>query len=770
MHNLDNSPSAYMKKLPEPAKAYVFDFFCGCGGMSYGFATTRQSHLSFEVIAGIDIDKVALATFQENMGAKGICADIAKIGKNPESLMQLVPGWNPEATRPLVFIGCAPCQGFSALRKGDERDDRRNNLILSFANIVLHFRPDLIVIENVKEILEGRFSRYYQEASGLLRDAGYNLTEDILDMSCFGVPQRRRRAIVLGSRRGDIELPKPVFANGNSLTVRHAIAHLSPLNAGDLDPFDPVHRVPNHTERLIQTFKAIPPNGGDRRALPPHLRLDSHKRLDRSGTPGFTDVYGRLRWDTPSVTITAKSRSASSGRFLHPEQHRNISIREAAILQGFPQRFSFCGSPTQQYRQIGEAVPPLFGQFIAQSILDHLRPRRSLPKPLSQLLRRSEAKPKSGELSVVDGFCGAGGISLGFKAAGIPTTFAFDLDEYAVQTFRSNVSNNAEVFDVCDPKLAARINRILTDSPYCIVGGPPCQGFSHQRRGSPDDPRNRLMLRYADLINQLKHLPFAIVLENVTDLDLPRGRPTLDLFLRRLAKMGYVVFRHDLNSADFGLPQLRHRIVLVAIQENAAPYYGGPQPITPERWVTVGEALRGLPDPIERVAGQCEGNAPNHDASNEGELNRRRIAFVDMGYGRISIPPYLQLPCHLKDYRGHRDVYGRLDWFSQARTVTGGFDSFTRGEYGHPFKHRSITPREAARLQGFPDWFAFQGNRAAVRRQIGNAVPPPMAYAIARGIRAAMNEAKKNGRTHKGVYVRSEHAEEDDHRVSYCGA
>jgi len=109
------------------------------------------------------------------------------------------------------------------------------------------------------------------------------------------------------------------------------------------------------------------------------------------------------------------------------------------------------------------------------------------------------------------------------------------------------------------------------------------------------------------------------------------------------------------------------------------------------------------------------------------------VSYVDMGMGRMSVPDALQLNCHSK-YGGHLDVYGRLDWFSQARTITGGFDSFTRGEYAHPFEHRSITPREAARLQGFPDSFEFKGNRFAIRHQIGNAVPPPMAEAIGKAL------------------------------------
>jgi DNA (cytosine-5)-methyltransferase 1 len=144
-----------------------------------------------------------------------------------------------------------------------------------------------------------------------------------------------------------------------------------------------------------------------------------------------------------------------------------------------------------------------------------------------------------------------------------------------------------------------------------------------------------------------------------------------------------------------------------------------------------------LPDAVPN----CDPSITNHYASNEGALNKRRIMFVDMGRGRLSIPDDLQLACHRR-YGGHLDVYGRLDWFSLARTITGGFDSFTRGEFAHPFYHRSITPREAARIQGFPDWFTFEGNKASVRRQIGNAVPPPMAFAVAKAIMKVITEEK----------------------------
>jgi DNA (cytosine-5)-methyltransferase 1 len=277
---------------------------------------------------------------------------------------------------------------------------------------------------------------------------------------------------------------------------------------------------------------------------------------------------------------------------------------------------------------------------------------------------------------------------LGFAAAGVEAALAFDADAAAADTYSLNLSVKAEAIDVANDDILAKIDAAVAGRDYCLVGGPPCQGFSHQRRGESFDPRNELVLRYAELATKAKHKPVAVVLENVTDLDLPRGKHILSAYKAMLEEAGYVCFRHDLNSADFGVPQLRNRIIVVAIAQELAGFYESPAPLTAARWETVGEALFDLSSPLANSASPLH----NHEPSAEGTENRRRIAYVDMGRGRKAIPSDLQLPCHMNSYRGHRDVYGRLDWFSQARTLTAGFDSFTRGEYGHPFDHRSITP------------------------------------------------------------------------------
>lgn len=733
---------AYEKQLPDPNIVDVIDFFSGCGGMSAGFATVRQSHIAYRVLGGVDKDESALRTYEKNINARTLRTDISKLPGDPAPLELKFPELCERRDHPLLFVGCAPCQGFSALRKGDNRDDMRNSLIDDFVSLVVRYRPDIVVMENVPEILGGRFEHYYDSSFSRLEDAGYVLEKSIVDLSLYGVPQRRKRAIIIGSLSGAIKLLPPVFSSETARTVRDAISHLPPLKAAEVDAEDENHRAPAHTERLINIFSKIPADGGDRRSIPEEFKLEAHRRLDSGSTPGFTDVYGRLRWDTPSVTITAKSRSPSSGRFLHPEQHRNITVREAAILQGFPHNYVFCGPPTQQYRQVGEAVPPLFARFIAASVLDHLSPKASRV-PESVKWKRCEAEklslPKD-TYSVIDAFCGAGGLSLGFKRAGLNSIFAFDTSQEAVQTYNHNLDSVARVGDVADPALVSYVAELSKSKKLLMVGGPPCQGFSHQRKGDPDDPRNHLVLCFADLIGKLEQPPAAVVLENVTDLELPRGIKVLRKFISRMRDIGLVPHRHVLNAADFGTAQLRRRVLMVFMSPHASTFYEGPVPITGKRWLTVGEALSGISD-LSATAG-LELPVDNHMLAAESDQNRQRVAYVDMGGGRLSIPSNLQLACHSGDYRGHRDVFGRMDWFLPARTITGGFDSFTRGEYAHPFRHRSITHREGARIQGFPDWYSFKGNRAAVRRQVGNAVPPGMAFAVAEAVLAALVKAE----------------------------
>ena len=328
----------------------------------------------------------------------------------------------------------------------------------------------------------------------------------------------------------------------------------------------------------------------------------------------------------------------------------------------------------------------------------------------------------------IESFCGAGGISLGLKWAGFDVRFAFDADEAAVATHNQNLDSPCVAEDVrkLSGKDAIREAKVSGEIAL-FAGGPPCQGFSKQRRGGHlGDERNDLVLEYVRLVSEIQ--PRFFLFENVAIFGQKRGEIYVREMHRRLSE--YVLTPHFYNSADFGLPQTRQRFVIVGKRRDQKTSFTIPEP-TVKKWRTVGEVLAGLPPPPLDFS--VHPDYPNHVRANITELNIRRFSHVPQGGGWQSIPNSLRLDCH-KDLDttqgGWPDVYGRLEWDGQCPTITGGFDSFTRGRYGHPLEDRAITPREAARIQGFPDDYAFCGTRGDVRKQIGNAVPPSLAEAI----------------------------------------
>ncbi|WP_170945957.1 DNA cytosine methyltransferase [Rhodococcus sp. 14-2483-1-2] len=731
--------ASYQKSYPEATQVLVIDFFAGAGGMSCGFQSTRQSALQFNHIGAIDIDQRALDTLSLNLSIPTFNRDVRDLAADPSLLSRLMPQL---ATRskdtPLVFVGCPPCQGFSAHRKKDPRNDPRNDLVAAFAKICVDHLPDLVVIENVPEMISGKYREYFDRAKSIFEGAGYKVHGEVLDLALYGVPQRRRRAVVVATRSTDaFVMPSPIQTQQEMRTVRDAIAHLPQLDSGETDTHDPWHRAPKHTPRILDRIQKIPHDGGDMRDLSEVDQLACHLEMRTSATQGFSDVYGRLRWDAPAITITAKSSTPSCGRFLHPEQDRNISVREAAILQGFPQNYMFSGPFTNQYRQIGEAVPPMFARALAYAVLNFLKPVSKTLLTVKDNINAAsvrdqsveeDARARSSKPLAIDLFCGAGGLSLGLHASGFHTALAADLDPDAVSTYRTNVGL-AEVLDLREDEIVRLADNAVGDRPFIVAGGPPCQGFSQQRRGDNDDIRNELVKRHGEIALSLAQRPRAVVLENVAYLDSPRGKQSLEYYLKLMSANRFTTFRYDVNSANFGTAQTRLRLVLISIDEEFVSSFKGLKPLSSNRWPTIGEELAGL--------SQKPTGLRNHVASNENQLNVRRMSFVDMGKGRTAIPEEFQLNCH-RNYDGHLDVFGRLDWYGQARTLTGGFDSASRGEHVHPFRNRSITAREAARLQGFPDSFLFSGTKAAVRKQIGNAVPPTLGHAIGSSLRPVL--------------------------------
>jgi DNA (cytosine-5)-methyltransferase 1 len=341
----------------------VIDVFCGCGGSSYGFKLA-----GFDIKAAIDKNSLATESYRLNFPDAAVLtkeivhARAEKVAHNLLSKAKLVPG---ECT---VLLGCAPCQGFCRLSKSGV-DDPRNKLISALPKIIAVIRPEFCVIENVPGLVRGSGKGIFQQALDELKSAGYaNVAWKVVNAADFGVPQRRKRLLLIASRLYAVSIPEA--SEKPRKTVRETISRLPPIAAGTSDPHDCLHYSPRASPKVMERIRNIPKDGGSRRSLPPELQLACHKRHS-----GFCDVYGRMKWDEPSPTITTGCINVTKGRFIHPEQDRAISVREAALFQTFPRDFEFCGTPWQIARQIGEAVPV----ELARKIADHIISLRSQP-------------------------------------------------------------------------------------------------------------------------------------------------------------------------------------------------------------------------------------------------------------------------------------------------------------------------------------------------------------------------------------------------------
>lgn len=386
----------------------VIDMFSGCGGMSCGFELANTTNVAYKLLGGLDVDPHANATYERMLQRPALSVSARDLLKASE-LKKALAVWEYDPKKPLVLIGCAPCQGFSSHRKKDSRVDERNDLMEVFAKVAVKLNPEVILMENVPEILHKKHWEHFSAFKTTLEKAGYSVRAKIHNAAEFGVPQERFRALVIASKTvGRTQMPSPRLGVEDFRTVRDAIGGLTPLTAGEASPSDPMHLTSKHRKETISLLKAIPPDGGSRSALPPEMVRDCHKVVD-----GFRDVYGRLWWDRPAVSITARCRTPSCGRFTHPEQHRGLSVREASLLQSFPKSWQFEGPFDDKYKQIGNAVPPLFAQAIAETIdqnwdtsrlLDSAAIENDVNEPIAQSISSSIAAWKKRARIAVEKF------------------------------------------------------------------------------------------------------------------------------------------------------------------------------------------------------------------------------------------------------------------------------------------------------------------------------------------------------------------------------
>lgn len=338
------------------------DIFCGAGGLTHGFILEGMP-----VVAGLDSDDSCRYAYERNNnGAQFIHAKVEDV--STEYIAHLYPTGHVK-----VLVGCAPCQPFSSYANAKRASDDKWKLLSTFADVIEAVQPDIVSMENVPSLATFQRGAVFAEFVARL-ERKYAVSHYFVNCPEYGIPQTRRRLVLFASRFGKVEIIDQSHSPENYRTVAQTIGHLPPLAAGEVCPTDPLHRASALSELNLRRIRQSVP-GGTWRDWDEDLITQCHRK--KSGHT-YPSVYGRMKWDEPSPTITTQCHGFGNGRFGHPEQDRAISLREAALLQTFPADYEFVapGNPWHFAtigRHIGNAVPVGLGRVIARSIKNHVK-------------------------------------------------------------------------------------------------------------------------------------------------------------------------------------------------------------------------------------------------------------------------------------------------------------------------------------------------------------------------------------------------------------
>jgi len=349
------------KRQKYEKKIEAIDLFCGVGGLTNGL---KKAGINVKV--GIDSDISCKYAYEINNDAEFIDKDITEV--KGEDLNKF---WSKKNIR--VLVGCAPCQPFSMYANTVKNNTKGEkwNLLNEYLRLVEETKPDILSMENVPNLANKEIFKMFVEK---LKTLKYYVSYDNVFCPNYGIPQNRKRLVLLASKYGEITLIPPTHNKNTYITVKEAIGNLPPIKAGETCKTDPLHKARSLTPLNLKRIKATP-YGGGWRDWNENLKLNCHKK--ESGIT-FGSVYGRMKWESQAPTMTTLCVGLGNGRFGHPTQNRAISLREAALLQTFPMEYEFFPSQEQAYstkvsRHIGNAVPPKLGEVIAISILNHLQ-------------------------------------------------------------------------------------------------------------------------------------------------------------------------------------------------------------------------------------------------------------------------------------------------------------------------------------------------------------------------------------------------------------
>lgn len=361
------------------------------------------------------------------------------------------------------------------------------------------------------------------------------------------------------------------------------------------------------------------------------------------------------------------------------------------------------------------------------------------------------------KFKAIDLFCGAGGLSWGLKKAGFHVCLGVDTDTAALKTYKRNLKRTKilkkDIKEVTGEEIS-KLTGINKGDVFLLAGCPPCQGFSNLGKREVNNSLNQLVFEYVRLINEL--IPGFVLMENVPGMSKGIGKDIFSSVVEELEKE-YIIQYDTLNAADYGVPQIRKRLVLHGIRKDIYEKLLKKNNVTElpliplktfskikekgkKEWRTVGETIMDLP--YIEAGGKCSyPNIYNHVARKLSDTNKRRLDYIRKhGGDRANIAENMQLDCHKKENVSYTDTYGVLDLNKPSPTITSGCTIISKGRYGHPVQNRGLSVREAARLQSFDDSFIFDGTIGEMSLQIGNAVPPKLAQASGKTILLFMDQ------------------------------
>ena len=749
----------------------VLDLFSGAGGLSRGFFDA-----GYDVILGVDNDDTALKTFKANHGN----AEAMKLDLFDHSNIDVIIDYlNSKNIKLDVLVGGPPCQGFSVAGPRD-KNDKRNTLYTAMVKLAERVRPQVVVLENVPGMVQTNGGIGAKRVVEDFESIGYKMVPKLLYAPDYGVPQIRKRVFFVGLRDSEKEFvfPLPVVDKEHYITCEEAIGDLPSLQKED-------GRIIYGEE--IQNYSTPPQNDYQKKMRARSLKVRNHigsipidktrkmislvpegknyKALpeEYQGIYKYHEALTRYDSKKPSLTINTGHRS-----HFHYKWNRIPTVRESARLQSFPDDFIFYGNKSEQYCQVGNAVPPMLGQVVAEAILPYLR--------------------DGGKYKFIDLFAGCGGLEDGFLQTGkYADVAAVEWLKPQVNTLIHRLETKWEVKDAAKRVMHFDIQReeelfLGWDDPEfgeskgldyyvnnaggidMIIGGPPCQAYSiagrvRDENGMRDDYRNYLFEHYLNVVNRYR--PRLFVFENVPGIlsAAPDGTPITGHIRKGFNDIGYEIIddlkKAKFNAADFSVPQNRERMIIVGIDkrrytnaqiflrvfyEDILPSYAE------EHKRTVREAIGDLPacmpfyDEEHHIKHKSH-SVPDTEVTwhkpryhNIRDMETFRTLAEDIETGRREYDSKKISELYEKKIGSKSPIhrYHVLEPDLPSTTIIAHlYKDGNRFIHYDSRQSRSITVREAARLQSFDDDFVFVGSQGNAYQMIGNAVPPQFAKRIA---------------------------------------